>query len=1212
MRILIDLQCAQRESWKKGAGEYVLSFLDAVWSSAKAEGHEVHLLLNAALPTSIPSLQRRFKELHAARQIHVFQGLDDNSPNAKNALWRAQVSGHLRDMAIVGLSPDAIFCPKIFEIDREGIAPYSTAVSHIPVIRMAQDLHLLLKSEIRVDHDLDVKALSKANIADALLCTSEATRRTVQNNMPYLTTNVHVVTRGVDPCFVPPDTLSLNEIIALRRRYGLMRPYLLCGASWAPHKPLAPVVKSYARLPRHLIDRYDLVIAGELTATAAEELQALAQHHALDRGSIHLLDRVSETDLPALCGLASLFVQPFLCEGSGQMALQAIRCGTLVLGADTGNLPEVIGTPEALFDPTDASQLTEMITLGLTEAAHRDALQARQSDYAAQFSWARSAQETVAIFNRYAHETAIATGWVETQARLDNLEENTLMTLEAVFRSEHGITHHDLEDTARAVSQTRLALDRAWRPRTLPSTGLLWRLEGPFDSSYSLASVNRETARSLMAKDVNVALVSAEGDGPFSADPAFLEDRPDLAAQQKTGQNTTEEDAHILSRNMYPPRVADMRGPLNLLHGYAWEETGLPLAFSRDMSSHLQGLLVTSPHVKKIFEDAGIGLPIHIVGNGVDHLDVEPTTLPMSLPEAGFTLLHVSSCLPRKGADVLLACFAEAFGVQDDVALVIKSFPNPHNTIHDQIAAVREAHFDLPPIMVIEEELSPGAMRSLYKAADLLVAPSRAEGFCLPVAEAVMAGTPALTTGWGGQRVFDGNPMVHFCDYSFTPAESHLETYNSVWAEPDREDLVRQLRHLRTAVQPDVSTRKSAANQITRTHNWNIVAERSLSAARSIAEMLPTPPPKVGWISSYNTRCGIATYSGHLIKYFPDQVTVFASHADDLPMPDGIHIRRCWRQDGQDPLVELQAEVDLADPEVLVIQFNYGFFGFPQLGALILRAKEDGRKVVVMMHATDESAVPPLRRLAGILPALRTCDKLLVHSHHDLNNLRALGLEENVALFPHGVPFLDPPKSPVKTSDRPVTLGTYGFFLPPKGLVQLIEAVALLRDGGESVALEMINAEYPAKVSTETIALARDRIDALGLNDRIQLETRFLEDDESFARLANADALVFPYQNTAESASGAVRQALALNRPVITTPLRIFDDVASLTLRLPGNDPAAIAAGLKPLIRALRDPASEPETTAHIKICRENIHTWRRSHAYQVLAPRLWRQICSL
>lgn len=1208
MRFLIDLQCAQSGSRTRGIGRYALSLLDALLPAAKAQGHEIHLLLNSALPASIPDLQRRYPGLHAAGHIHVFHGLTGSGEGVQNGAWRAAASACLRDMAIAGLCPDAVFCPSLFEGDRENVALGPLTLSQTPVIGAQHDLIPAQLPEIYFDNNPAYKAFYTARMQDArrcaaLICVSEATRAETRTLLAYPPADLHVVLEDADARFAPPDAMSLEDMTALRARHGLMRPYLLYVGSGEPRKNLASLVKAYAALPRGLIDSHDLVIAGNVTPYETADLHQLARDHRLNPGHIRLLGQVQDADLPGLYGLAALFVLPSLREGFGLPALEAIRCGTLTLGAGTTSVPEVIGTREALFAPTDVPALTALITRALTDAAFRDDLIARQAAHAADFSWDKAAKETLAVFTRYAEETAPETGWPQVQSRLDDLEARTVAALRAL--PEEGLTDRDRDDISRALAQTRLAIEGAWRPRALPGNGLLWRLEGPFDSSYSLASVNRETAQALEAEGVEVALISAEGPGPFDADPDFLAAHPDLAAQHAKGQHTPEETAHVLSRNMFPPRVADMRGPLNLLHGYAWEETGLPPAFTRDMTAHLQGLLVTSPHVQRIFEDAGIGLPVHVVGNGVDHLDVEAAPLPLDLPKAAFTCLHVSSCFPRKGVDVLLAAFGQAFGADDDVALIIKTFPNPHNDIHAQVAG-------MPHVTVIEDDLSPAQMRSLYAAADLLVAPSRAEGYCLPVAEAVLAGTPALTTGWGGQRIFAGNPMVHFIDYTFAPAQSHLGAWDSVWAEPDAADLVRQLRERRSAAKPDAKTRKAAAADLMAEHSWDKVATRSLTAARSIAAATPKPPPTVGWITSYNTRCGIATYSAHLIESFPDHVTVFASHAEDRPAPDGPEVRRCWHQDGQDPLADLQAEIDSADPQVLVIQFNYGFFGFPQLAALILKAREDGRQVVMMMHATDDSAVPPVRHLANILPALKACDRLLVHSHHDLNNLRAMGLEENVALFPHGVPYVDTPAPPAMTPERPVTLGTYGFFLPPKGLVQLIDALALLREGGAHVALEMVNAEYPAHISAEAIAEGRARIDALGLHDHIRLETAFLEDAESFARLARADALVFPYQQTAESASGAIRQALALNRPVIATPLRIFDDVDPLILRLPGTDAVSIAEGLAPLVRALRDPGSDAALSAQIDTCRANIRDWRQSHAYSALAPRLWRVICSL
>ncbi|KIN70144.1 Glycosyl transferase group 1 [Sulfitobacter noctilucae] len=1211
MRFLIDLQCAQSGSRSRGIGRYTLSLLDAMLPQATAAGHDVHLLLNAAFPATIPDIQRRYPALHRSGHIHVFQGLDRSGLQDPNGPWRKAASGLLRDFAIAGLAPDAVFCPSVFEGDSEAFALTPLVLSDTPSLATQHDLIPAQMPAIYFDNNPGFAAFYRARMAEmqhftALIAVSEATRQEARTLLDYPAAHLHLVPEDAGPQFTPPGAMSLSDMTDLRSRHGLMRPYILYVGGGEPRKNLMGLIRAYGGLPQGLRDAHDLVIAGTLTIEEHRNIHQLAQDLSLDLGRIRILGHTPEEDLPGLYGLAALFVMPSLREGFGLPALEAIRCGTLTLGTDATSLPEVIGTPETLFDPADIPAQTALIIRGLTDSDFAKRMRAAQQKHAAQFSWDKAACDTLALLERYAQTRTPVSDWPAVQSRLDALEPAAITALQNL--PPDGLTEGDRDDLARALAITRLAIEDAWRPRTLPDGTLRWQIEGPFDSDYSLASVNRETALALEACGIDTALVSAEGDGAFDPDPAFLADHPDVATLHTKAPTPPD----ILSRNMFPPRVSDMGAPLNLLHGYAWEETGLPLSFTRDMTAHLQGLLVTAPHVKKLMQDAGIGLPVHVVGNGVDHLDVPPAPLPAPLPKAAFTLLHVSSCFPRKGVDVLLAGFAEAFAGQHDVQLVIKTFANPHNDIADQITALQAAHPDLPSITVIDDPLTPGQMRSLYAAADLLVAPSRAEGYCLPVAEAVLAGTPVLTTGWGGQRIFAGNPLVHFTGYSFAPTTSHLGAWDSVWAEPDLADLVAQMQQLRAAPAPDARTRSTAKKMLLQDHTWAKVAERSEQAARRIAAHTPAPPPKIGWISSYNTRCGIATYSEHLIRAFPDAVTVFASHTEDRPAPDGPEVRRCWHQNGRDPLADLRSEIDRADPQVLVIQFNYGFYSFPDLAALILAAQADGRRVVMMMHATDDRAVPPQRKLASILPALRACDLLLVHAHHDLNHLKALGLEDNVALFPHGVPHVGTPAPLAMTRDRPVTLGTYGFFLPPKGLDKLIEALALIRAAGENVALNMVNAEYPVASSTEGIAAARARIAELGLTDHVILETAFLEDDDSFARLSRSDALVFPYQHTAESASGAIRQALALDRPVIATSLRIFDDVDPLITRLPGTSAQDIADGLIPLVRALRDPAAHPEVAQRLATTRDNVTRWRQSHAYQTLAPRLWRQICAL
>jgi hypothetical protein len=145
----------------------------------------------------------------------------------------------------------------------------------------------------------------------------------------------------------------------------------------------------------------------------------------------------------------------------------------------------------------------------------------------------------------------------------------------------------------------------------------------------------------------------------------------------------------------------------------------------------------------------------------------------------------------------------------------------------------------------------------------------------------------------------------------------------------------------------------------------------------------------------------------------------------------------------------------------------------------------------------------------------------------------------------------------------------------------------------------MVNAQYPITASAELIEQAKQKVSSLGLEHAIELETTFLSDQDSFTLLNQADMTVFPYQETGESASGAVRYGMALDKPVAVTPLPIFADIQGAVHVLPGFDAVAIAAGLEDLMQGIQNGA--PKVLA----IRQQAEHWRSSHLYRYLAQRL-------
>jgi glycosyltransferase involved in cell wall biosynthesis len=135
---------------------------------------------------------------------------------------------------------------------------------------------------------------------------------------------------------------------------------------------------------------------------------------------------------------------------------------------------------------------------------------------------------------------------------------------------------------------------------------------------------------------------------------------------------------------------------------------------------------------------------IAVVPNGVDTpacADADLARLAEGLlgPPGSFVdVLHVGSTIPRKRIDLLLDVFAAVAAREPRARLVrVGGAFTDRNTA--QIERLGIAH-RIEVLPVLERE----ALLAVYRRAALLVSTSEREGFCLPVAEALGAGTPVV------------------------------------------------------------------------------------------------------------------------------------------------------------------------------------------------------------------------------------------------------------------------------------------------------------------------------------------------------------------------------------------------------------------------------------------------------------------------------------
>jgi glycosyltransferase involved in cell wall biosynthesis len=235
--------------------------------------------------------------------------------------------------------------------------------------------------------------------------------------------------------------------------------------------------------------------------------------------------------------------------------------------------------------------------------------------------------------------------------------------------------------------------------------------------------------------------------------------------------------------------------------------------------------------------------------------------------------------------------------------------------------------------------------------------------------------------------------------------------------------------------------------------------------------------------------------------------------------------------------------------------------------------------VMAVIHSTVEQHTDwPNWRLADLVPGLQRCGRVIVHAAKDVSKLAEMGVD-NVLLMPHGVAVRTNHARRGMRDGLPV-LSSFGFCFPNKGLVELVQAVGILRDRGVDVKLKMLNALHKDPSSAATMDKIKSTIIELGLSNAIEVIPEYLDFDTIDNIVAETDLFVNSYQETGESASGAVRIGLRLGLPTVVTPLPIFDDLGEAVFRMPGTSPADMAEGILSALQTVKEGGIKAELVA--------------------------------
>ena len=233
-----------------------------------------------------------------------------------------------------------------------------------------------------------------------VLTVSESSKRDIVEYARVPEEKVTVTPLAANPSvYFPRD--QQEAVAMLSPRHAVRTPFILYTSRIEhPGKNHARLIRAFAELKRRDRIPHQLVLAGA-DRERAEEVHRTAEESGFAE-DILFTGFVATEDVPLLYQAADIFVFPSLYEGFGLPILEAMACGTPVACSRISSMPEVAGDAAILFDPNEESSIASAIGSIICGTDLRKDLSARGLERSRQFSWARTAAQTLQVLRSVA------------------------------------------------------------------------------------------------------------------------------------------------------------------------------------------------------------------------------------------------------------------------------------------------------------------------------------------------------------------------------------------------------------------------------------------------------------------------------------------------------------------------------------------------------------------------------------------------------------------------------------------------------------------------------------------------------------------------------------------------------------------------------------------------------------------------------------------
>ncbi|MFZ2154423.1 MAG: glycosyltransferase family 1 protein [Candidatus Moraniibacteriota bacterium] len=288
---------------------------------------------------------------------------------------------------------------KIDVFHNEYIVPFFVpkgvwVVTHIHDVSFKAYPQMILKRDLFF---LDLLIPRSIRRSDKIIAVSQFTKEEIIKYYKVAADKIEVVFNSTN--FTEED-LTEDFKKAVQTKYALPEEYILYIGTLQPRKNIPLLIEAYARI-KNKIPNVKLVLAGNRNAHNFDKKidEVLSKNNLKDE--VIFSGFIDTVDKKAVYKMAKVYVFPSFYEGFGIPILEAMSQGTAVLASDIAPHREVGIAADIYFNPNSIDNLSDMLYNICVDKEKRESLIELGLSKSKQFSWQKSAQKMLNIFNSF-------------------------------------------------------------------------------------------------------------------------------------------------------------------------------------------------------------------------------------------------------------------------------------------------------------------------------------------------------------------------------------------------------------------------------------------------------------------------------------------------------------------------------------------------------------------------------------------------------------------------------------------------------------------------------------------------------------------------------------------------------------------------------------------------------------------------------------------